>query len=293
MAALATNILRGETSPEHLDEILSRGPEIANLSFRDPLGRSLVHIASACGEVQALRWLQGRGADIGETTVPHEDTVLHLAASEGHPDTVRYLLEEAEIEISGVNAAGESALDVAMNSGFDEIVRIITHHLRPPPPTARQASGVHSSESMEGNIQDCPPSCREVQSTGQHLPLPHEVRLGGIPHEAALHTTDSAKRTNSRPKNTTSTASASLTKKTGPRIAPFGGRGVTSGGFFIAGAWSKAGIRSCFNVRHAQLLDKHGIVFDMGVSPCEVMDSWFAPADGCIPLLAQRAHRDT
>lgn len=51
---------------------------------------------------------------------------------------------------------------------------------------------------------------------------------------------------------------------------PFDERAVTEGGFFVAGAWSKAGVCSCFNVRHRHLLGKHGVVFDMGVCPSEV-----------------------
>lgn len=51
---------------------------------------------------------------------------------------------------------------------------------------------------------------------------------------------------------------------------PFDERAVTEGGFFVAGAWSKAGVCSCFNIRHRHLLGKHGVVFDMGVCPAEV-----------------------
>ncbi|CAM9124905.1 unnamed protein product [Pylaiella littoralis] len=51
----------------------------------------------------------------------------------------------------------------------------------------------------------------------------------------------------------------------------FDERAVTSGGFFVAGAWSKAGVCSCFNVRHRHLLGKHGVAFDMGVCPSEVL----------------------
>lgn len=51
---------------------------------------------------------------------------------------------------------------------------------------------------------------------------------------------------------------------------PFDERAVTGGGFFVAGAWSKAGVCSCFNIRHRHLLGKHGVVFDMGVCPSEV-----------------------
>lgn len=64
MAALATAILRGETSTQHLDDILSRGIDVADLNFRDPLGRSLIHLAADSNDVSALRWLvQEHGAN--------------------------------------------------------------------------------------------------------------------------------------------------------------------------------------------------------------------------------------
>ena len=63
---------------------------------------------------------------------------------------------------------------------------------------------------------------------------------------------------------------ASKTRSGSSGRSPFDERAMTSGGFFISGAWSKAGMCSCFNVRHRHLLGKHGVVFDMGVCPSEV-----------------------
>ncbi|CAM9162358.1 unnamed protein product, partial [Sphacelaria rigidula] len=67
--------------------------------------------------------------------VPHPgNTALHVAASEGHLEAVTYLLEEASMGVAGVNHAGETALDIAVNNGYDAIVRLMTRHLRSPPP---------------------------------------------------------------------------------------------------------------------------------------------------------------
>lgn len=74
MAALATAILRGSTSAQHLEEILSRGVEVADLGFRDPLGRSLIHLAAESNDVSALRWLlQEHGANPRAGTVSEGD----------------------------------------------------------------------------------------------------------------------------------------------------------------------------------------------------------------------------
>eukprot|EP00903_Cladosiphon_okamuranus_P012603 g11794.t1 len=89
----------------------------------------------------------------------------------------------------------------------------------------------------------------------------------------------SARQTGAAP-STTPTPAASTTSPKGPRAnntrggrgrVPIDERAVTEGGFFVAGAWSKAGVCSCFNVRHRHLLGKHGVVFDMGVCPSEVL----------------------
>lgn len=280
MAALATAILSGSTSIERLDEILSRGPEIADMSFRDPLGRSLMHIASASGDVRALRWLFQHGADMSDTTRPGGDTAIHLAVSEGHLDTVKYLLEEVAVGVPGANAAGESALDIALNSGFDDIVRVITRHLRPPAPTPQSVKGINVSSN------------RDKVDSNPHSPSEEEQQCSGHwndAHKAQPRNTQSGFTTTVEPLpllgkgprqvDIVSYAPSIVTAKTGPRIPPFNGRGVTSGGFFVAGAWSKAGVRSCFNLRHGHLLGKHGVVFDMGVCPSEVTDNTVNIAD--------------
>lgn len=83
-----------------------------------------------------------------------------------------------------------------------------------------------------------------------------------------------------KPAQTTSTPSpkgarASKTRGSSGR-SPFDERAMTGGGFFLSGAWSKAGVCSCFNVRHPHLLGKHGVVFDMGVCPSEVEECFFS-----------------
>lgn len=89
---------------------------------------------------------------------------------------------------------------------------------------------------------------------------------------ATAHQTESAASTTPIPTASTPSPKGSRANKTrgGRGRVPFDERAVTEGGFFVAGAWSKAGVCSCFNVRHGRLLGKHGVVFDMGVCPSEV-----------------------
>ncbi|CAM9282243.1 unnamed protein product [Laminaria digitata] len=322
MAALATAIMRGLTSPAHLEDVLSRGPDVADLSYRDPLGRQLIHLAADSGDVSALRWLVSHGADPRSLTTTEGNSALHLAASEGHREAVTFLLEEASVGVAGVNAAGETALDAALTAGRDDVVRLLTRHLRPlPPPKSQQQQpqpqrqqeeqsqqqGKEGKEQQEKQEQrgqeqqqqqqqqqqqENPPSPTATAPAGDHSnshPSSASKQPASMPEErdqpqsvaepppeasgsaagaAATRTlADTSGRNQSKPASSDSSAPI----RRGAREPPFDGRGMTKGGFFVAGAWSKAGVCSCFNVRHRHLLGKHGVVFDMGVCPSEVV----------------------
>lgn len=270
MAALATAILRGLTSPAHLEELLSRGPEIASLSYCDPLGRQLIHIAADSGDVSALRWVLSHGADPRSVTTRDGSTALHVAAFEGHREAVTYLLEEASVGVAGVNAAGETALDVALTVGQGDIVRILTRHLKPPQPPQQQQQRKQQRQQQEG-VAAKTDDGNDVPTDNTKKPPPTGERVAEATQEPRRPGTAAA-----------AVATAAMTSTNGPtasssdgiratgRTAPFDGRGVTTGGFFVSAAWSKAGVCSCFNVKHRHLLGKHGVVFDMGVCPSKV-----------------------
>ncbi|CAM9693572.1 unnamed protein product, partial [Ectocarpus fasciculatus] len=329
MAGLATAILRGLTTPAHLDDLLSRGADVADLSFVDPLGRSLVHLAADSGDVPALRWVISRGADPGKTT-PSGDTALHFAAAEGHRQAVAFLLEEASVGVPGVNAAGQTALDLAAQAGHDEVVRLLARHLptaAPPPPppppttttTTQAARGAVVAVVPQGSGQEVPPRAAAAaaaaaagSSSGKISKLP-AITSPSASAAVAVATTSRAQKVSEEDRrppppdaavgmptdaNNSRTSRAGGNGKKGPATAsrkksaaattpsprgtkggkgggggrsPFDERAMTGGGFFVAGAWSKAGVCSCFNVRHRHLLGKHGVVFDMGVCPSEVL----------------------
>ncbi|CAN0187179.1 unnamed protein product [Ectocarpus sp. 4 AP-2014] len=323
MAGLATAILRGLTTPEHLDDLLSRGADVADLSFVDPLGRSLVHLAADSGNIPALRWVISRGADPRKTT-PSGDTALHLAAAEGHRQTVAFLLEEVSVGIPGVNVAGRTALDLAAQAGHDEVVRLLARHLPmaasppppPPPPTSAReavvvpqgtgqgvlpgvaAVAVAADDSSSRKTSTLPaitsPSAAAAASIraqaqpvrgGDRRPLDTAVGMAtGANNKSSSSSSSSSSSRGGNDKGSATAArkkSASATKPSpkgtkggkggGGGRSAFDERAMTGGGFFVAGAWSKAGVCSCFNVRHRHLLGKHGVVFDMGVCPSEVL----------------------
>ncbi|CAM9318167.1 unnamed protein product [Hapterophycus canaliculatus] len=297
MAGLATAILRGMTTHEHLDELLSRGIEIADLSFVDPLGRSLIHVAADAGDVSALRWLISHGADPRRKTTPEGNTALHLAAAEGYQEAVAFLLEEARAGVAGVNGAEQTALDVAVEAGHQDVVRLLTRHrsVTPPPPPTTTTTTTTASDAAVATS----PVAATATAAASELPF---IKARGRsswqtetgPPAATMITatnTTSPGRGSPRTKDATTAQRSGIAfdRKTAARApsskgvksrntggggggrSPFDERSMTGGGFFIAGAWSKAGVCSCFNVRHKHLLGKHGVVFDMGVCPSQVL----------------------
>lgn len=292
MAGLATAILRGLTTHEHLDDLLSRGTEVADPYFVDPLGRYLVHVAADAGDVSALRWLLSHGADPRQTTTtPRGETALHLAAAEGYREVVAFLLEEACVGVAGVNGAGQTALDVAVEAGHDDVVRLLTRHLPvtppPPPPPSRAtdaagaASPVAAAPAAAANelpdIKARGSSSRQIQAASPAAKNTTTICATSGSLRAQGPKDGNAKRSDGavagKPTSRTPSPKEARPRKTGGGgRSPFDERAMTGGGFFVAGAWSKAGACSCFNVRHKHLLGKHGVVFDMGVCPSQVRD---------------------
>ncbi|CAM9804258.1 unnamed protein product [Choristocarpus tenellus] len=264
MAAIAAAILRGSTTPDHLDGILERGPAIADLHYVDPVGRSLVHIAAGAADVNSLRWLVAHGADPRERSRSGE-TALHIAVTEGYLDVVVFLLDEVGIRKEAIS---QETLDAATNSGYQHILEAITHRLSPPlhPPSLDACTwGVSSITPPSVSKEQV---CTDAETEGgishgrDHIKCaPRVVTVSNLCREVASRS--SRQREN--------IDDGQVGSRGGSSALELDSRRVTRGGFFVSGAWSKAGICSCFHIRHRNLLGKHGIVFDMGVCPGEVV----------------------
>lgn len=181
--------------------------------------------------------------------------------------------------VAGLNRGGETALDLAVNGRHDNVVRLMTRYLRSPlPPTPSTAAApahaalcAPSSGDDERQTASLLESNRQSLPTKEPLPLRHDGQRCEPPRNDETAAVD---RAGKKQIAAAATAAASPEKrKAAGRTPPSDSRGVTRGGFYVAGAWSKAGECSCFNVRHRHLLGKHGVVFDMGVCPSEVREN--------------------
>ncbi|CAM9742825.1 unnamed protein product, partial [Discosporangium mesarthrocarpum] len=270
MAALAAAILRGSIKPEYLDELLGRGSESADLQYVDPVGRRLVHIAAGAADIVALRWLIAKGADVQAQTRDGE-TALHVAASEGSLDVVKFLVEEAGVGVEGLSQATWDAA-----AGHPAVLHALTSSLQPPIPPPPATSTISSELTKRfgarfGSI------CNPTHSNGAS---PRDADQGDEAWKQESHPTKSAGVPNEEVSGDAKRKPRELEcanerwsggkARCGDPASP-DSRRMTKGGFYVSGAWSKAGVCSCFHVQHKHLLGKHGIVFDIGVCPGQVV----------------------
>ncbi|MFP3015861.1 MAG: ankyrin repeat domain-containing protein, partial [Wolbachia sp.] len=85
---------------------------------------SLLHLAAMIGEVNAVRYLIGKGIDVNVRNALHH-TPLHLAAGIGHENVVKVLVEEGSAEIDVFDARNQTPMHYAVNNKKLEIVKLL------------------------------------------------------------------------------------------------------------------------------------------------------------------------
>ena len=85
---------------------------------------SLLHLAAMIGEVNAVRYLIGKGIDVNVRNALHH-TPLHLAAGIGHKNVVKILVKEGNAEIDVFDARNQTPMHYAVNNKKLEIVKLL------------------------------------------------------------------------------------------------------------------------------------------------------------------------
>ncbi|UXX40504.1 MULTISPECIES: ankyrin repeat domain-containing protein [unclassified Wolbachia] len=85
---------------------------------------SLLHLAAMIGEVNAVRYLIGKGIDVNVRNTLHH-TPLHLAAGIGHAEVVKILIREGKAEIDVFDARNQTPMHYAVNNKKLEIVKLL------------------------------------------------------------------------------------------------------------------------------------------------------------------------
>mmetsp|Transcript_21631 Transcript_21631/g.31407 ORF Transcript_21631/g.31407 Transcript_21631/m.31407 type:complete len:308 (-) Transcript_21631:86-1009(-) len=159
--------------------------DLAEFRWKD--GRSLLHLASAAGQVQSCRALIQIGVDIDARERQHLRTPLYECAAAGHNDVVQELLQVgAKVNLT---KSGEwTPLMVASSKGFPDVVEsLISHRARLDLFNSEGASALHHA-ARNGNehvvrlILDNDDSHRLVNSVNRagKTPLFHACYRGNL-----------------------------------------------------------------------------------------------------------------
>ncbi|WP_162848928.1 ankyrin repeat domain-containing protein, partial [Wolbachia endosymbiont of Laodelphax striatellus] len=115
----------GKTSLDYAKE--GKKAEILQALINNKYGSeedSLLHLAAMIGEVNAVRYLIGKGVDVNVRNALHH-TPLHLAAGIGHAEVVKILIREGKAEIDVFDARNQTPMHYAVNNKKLEIVKLL------------------------------------------------------------------------------------------------------------------------------------------------------------------------
>ncbi|WP_341810998.1 ankyrin repeat domain-containing protein [Wolbachia endosymbiont (group B) of Chesias legatella] len=115
----------GKTSLDYAKE--EKKAEILQALINNKYGSeqdSLLHLAAMIGEVNAVRYLIGKGIDVNVRNALHH-TPLHLAAGIGHAEVVKILIREGKAEIEVFDARNQTPMHYAVNNKKLEIVKLL------------------------------------------------------------------------------------------------------------------------------------------------------------------------
>ncbi|XP_076465114.1 death-associated protein kinase 1-like [Babylonia areolata] len=108
-----------EGNLDNLKELSDRTDSI-DLGTANKHGETAVHMAASGGHVDVLKFLQDKGVNISMKD-NQGDTALYWAARQGHLEAIR-CLQEAGLPLDSQNKSGETALHVAARYGHAHVV---------------------------------------------------------------------------------------------------------------------------------------------------------------------------
>lgn len=85
---------------------------------------SLLHLAAMMGEINAVRYLIGKGVDVNSRNAL-QHTPLHLAAGIGHAEIVEILVKQGNAAIDVFDARNQTPMHYAVNNKQLEIVKLL------------------------------------------------------------------------------------------------------------------------------------------------------------------------
>lgn len=97
----------------------------ASVNATDQLGRQAIHLAAQAGRISSIEYLVTyHGVDVNVCTGKSQMISLHLAAKEGHAQTLQYLLDKGAA-INEQDKNGRTALHLSSAAGHEVCVDIL------------------------------------------------------------------------------------------------------------------------------------------------------------------------
>ncbi|KAK2175663.1 hypothetical protein NP493_714g01011 [Ridgeia piscesae] len=120
MIALFAAVEDGNTAG--VEELLETATQY-DINYANKHGETALHVAASVGHVDIVRYLWSKDIDI-KATDKNGDDALYTAARQGHVDIVQFLKEQGA-EINNQNKSGETALHVAARYGHTNIIEFL------------------------------------------------------------------------------------------------------------------------------------------------------------------------
>eukprot|EP01129_Flabellula_baltica_P007701 TRINITY_DN3010_c1_g1_i1.p1 TRINITY_DN3010_c1_g1~~TRINITY_DN3010_c1_g1_i1.p1 ORF type:complete len:255 (-),score=31.85 TRINITY_DN3010_c1_g1_i1:55-819(-) len=107
-----------------LDVLIEYCPDLVH--YRNKIGRMLIHQAVFFGNINCVRVLCERDADLSQVESTYMQTVFHIASRRGWTDILLYLFDQVDnFDIDTVDIDGWTCLHVGVLSDAEDIVRIL------------------------------------------------------------------------------------------------------------------------------------------------------------------------
>ncbi|XP_071041937.1 serine/threonine-protein phosphatase 6 regulatory ankyrin repeat subunit B-like [Parasteatoda tepidariorum] len=101
--------------------------EGADIYGRDPDKKTALHFASKSFNITIIKFLIDRGLN-PKTKDVNDINILHIATASGCKEAVSYIIEDLEISVDEKLKYNQTALHIAAEKGFFDVVEILLHH---------------------------------------------------------------------------------------------------------------------------------------------------------------------
>ena len=116
-------LLNSDWETISLDEVKDWVVQGADVKAKNRVGEMPVHLASAYGRTEIVKYLVMHGSDVMARDDDYQ-TPLHLASEYGYTKAVMYLVEQGA-DTKAKDDAGNTPLDLAKERGCTEVVKYL------------------------------------------------------------------------------------------------------------------------------------------------------------------------